>query len=163
MAIPFQVLMVPSVIVARELHLVNSRPGMIVMYWGFLLPMAMFLYQGFVKGVPRELEEAAMIDGCGQIRAFFRIVFPMLKPITATVAIINILGVFNDFTLPLIMLSSQSLKTLPLSFSVFYSSYLNEWQLIMSGLVLSIFPVLVFFLLMQRNIMDGLTAGALKG
>ena len=116
----------------------------------------MFLYQGFVKGVPRELEEAAMIDGCGQIRAFFRIVFPMLKPITATVAIINILGVFNDFTLPLIMLSSQSLKTLPLSFSVFYSSYLNEWQLIMSGLVLSIFPVLVFFLLMQRNIMDGL-------
>ena len=145
MAIPFQVLMVPSVIVARE------------------LPMAMFLYQGFVKGVPRELEEAAMIDGCGQIRAFFRIVFPMLKPITATVAIINILGVFNDFTLPLIMLSSQSLKTLPLSFSVFYSSYLNEWQLIMSGLVLSIFPVLVFFLLMQRNIMDGLTAGALKG
>lgn len=104
-----------------------------------------------------------MIDGCGQIRAFFRIVFPMLKPITATVAIINILGVFNDFTLPLIMLSSQSLKTLPLSFSVFYSSYLNEWQLIMSGLVLSIFPVLVFFLLMQRNIMDGLTAGALKG
>ena len=163
MAIPFQVLMVPSVIVARELYLVNSRPGMIVMYWGFLLPMAMFLYQGFVKGVPRELEEAAMIDGCGQIRAFFRIVFPMLKPITATVAIINILGVFNDFTLPLIMLSSQSLKTLPLSFSVFYSSYLNEWQLIMSGLVLSIFPVLVFFLLMQRNIMDGLTAGALKG
>ncbi len=163
MAIPFQVLMVPSVIVARELHLVNSRQGLIVMYWGFLLPMAMFLYQGFVKGVPRELEEAAMIDGCGQLRAFFRIVFPMLKPITATVAIINIMGVFNDFTLPLIMLSSQKMKTLPLSFSVFYSSYLNEWQLIMAGLVLSIFPVLVFFLLMQKNIMDGLTAGALKG
>lgn len=163
MAIPFQVLMVPLVIVARNLHLINSLPGIIVMYWGFLLPMAMFLYQGFIKGVPRELEEAAMIDGCGQIRAFFRIVFPMLKPITATVAIINILGVFNDFTLPLIMLSSQNLKTLPLSFSVFYGSYLNEWQLIMAGLVLSVFPVLVFFLLMQKNIMDGLTAGALKG
>lgn len=163
MAIPFQVLMVPLVIVARNLRLINSLPGIIVMYWGFLLPMAMFLYQGFIKGVPRELEEAAMIDGCGQIRAFFRIVFPMLKPITATVAIINILGVFNDFTLPLIMLSSQNLKTLPLSFSVFYGSYLNEWQLIMAGLVLSVFPVLIFFLLMQKNIMDGLTAGALKG
>lgn len=163
MAIPFQVLMVPSVIVARELHLVNSQFGLVIMYWGFLLPMAMFLYQGFVKSVPRELEEAAMIDGCGQIRAFFRIVFPMLRPITATVAIINILGVFNDFTLPLIMLSSQKTKTLPLAFSVFYGSYLNEWQLIMAALVLSIFPVLLFFLIMQKNIMDGLTAGALKG
>lgn len=163
MAIPFQVLMVPSVIVARELHLVNSQWGLVVMYWGFLLPMAMFLYQGFIKGVPRELEEAAMIDGCGQIRAFFRIVFPMLRPITATVAILNVLSVFNDFTLPLIMLSSQNVKTLPLSFSVFYGSYLNEWQLIMAALVLTIFPVLVFFLLMQKNIVAGLTAGALKG
>lgn len=163
MAIPFQVLMVPSVIVARELGLVNSQWGLVVMYWGFLLPMAMFLYQGFIKGVPRELEEAAMIDGCGQIRAFFRIVFPMLRPITATVAILNVLGVFNDFTLPLIMLSSKDVKTLPLSFSVFYGSYLNEWQLIMAALVLTIFPVLVFFLLMQKNIMSGLTTGALKG
>lgn len=104
-----------------------------------------------------------MIDGCGQIRAFFRIVFPMLRPITATVAILNVLGVFNDFTLPLIMLSSKDVKTLPLSFSVFYGSYLNEWQLIMAALVLTIFPVLVFFLLMQKNIMSGLTTGALKG
>lgn len=163
MAIPFQVLMVPAVIMARELHLVNSLTGLIVMYWGFLLPMAMFLYQGFVKGVPRELEEAALIDGCGQTRAFFRIVFPIMKPITATVAIINILGVFNDFMMPLIMLSSQNLKTLPLAFSVFYSAYLNEWQYIMAALVVAVMPMLIFFLLMQRNIMDGLTSGALKG
>lgn len=163
MAIPFQVLMVPSVIVARELKLVNSQYGLILMYWGFLLPMAMFLYQGFIKGVPRELEEAAMIDGAGQIKTFFAIVFPMLKPITATVVILNVMGVFNDFTMPLIMLSSKNTKTLPLAFSVFYGSYANEWQLIMAALVLTVVPVLIFFLLMQKNIMDGLTAGALKG
>lgn len=163
MAIPFQVLMVPSVIVARLLGLTNSQWGLVIMYWGFLLPMALFLYQGFIKGVPRELEEAAMIDGCGQIRAFFRIVFPMLKPITATVAIVNLLGVFNDFTLPLVMLSSKQVKTLPLSFSVFYGSYANEWHLIMSALLITVLPVLVFFLIMQKHIMGGLTAGALKG
>lgn len=163
MAIPFQVLMVPSVIVATKLGVMNSLPGIVLIYWGFLLPMAMFLYQGFIKGVPRELEEAALIDGCGQIRTFFRIVFPLLKPITATVAIINIMGVFNDFSLPLVMLSRKELKTLPLSFSVFYSSYLNDWALILAALLLTVVPVLLFFLIMQRHIMSGLTSGAIKG
>ena len=163
LALPQQVAMVPMVLWLQKLGLGGSLLGVCLVYIAANAAYGVFFFSGFVATVPITLEEAAMIDGCGQIRAFFRIVFPMLKPITATVAIINILGVFNDFTLPLIMLSSQSLKTLPLSFSVFYSSYLNEWQLIMSGLVLSIFPVLVFFLLMQRNIMDGLTAGALKG
>lgn len=162
MAIPFQVLMVPVVIVARNLHIVNTLHGMIIMYWGFLLPMAMFLYCGFIKGVPRDLEEAAMIDGCGQFRAFFYVVFPILKPITATVAIINVLGVFNDFMLPLIMINSEKLKTIQLSMSVFYGTYLNRWDLIMAALVLSILPALIFFLLFQKQIIKGM-ADAVKG
>lgn len=163
MAIPFQVLMVPVVIVARSLHIVNTLYGMIFMYWGFLLPMAVFLYCGFIKGVPKDLEEAAMIDGCGQFRAFFYVVFPILKPITATVAIINILGVFNDFMLPLIMINSERLKTIQLSMSVFYGTYLNRWDLIMPALVLSILPALVFFLLFQKQIIKGMADGAVKG
>ncbi len=163
MAIPFQVLMVPVVIVAREMHIVNTMQGMIFMYWGFLLPMALFLYCGFIKGVPRDLEEAAMIDGCGQFRAFFYVVFPILKPITATVAIINILGVFNDFMLPLVMISSEKLKTIQLSMSVFYGTYVNRWDLIMAALVLSILPALVFFLLFQKQIIKGMADGAVKG
>lgn len=163
MAIPFQVLMVPIVIVARNLHIVNTLHGMIIMYWGFLLPMAMFLYCGFIKGVPRDLEEAAMIDGCGQFRAFFYVVFPILKPITATVAIINVLGVFNDFMLPLIMINSEKLKTIQLSMSVFYGTYLNRWDLIMAALVLSILPALIFFLLFQKQIIKGMADGAVKG
>lgn len=163
MAIPFQVLMVPIVIVARNLHIVNTLHGMIIMYWGFLLPMAMFLYCGFIKGVPRDLEEAAMIDGCGQFRAFFYVVFPILKPITATVAIINVLGVFNDFMLPLIMINSEKLKTIQLSMSVFYGTYLNRWDLIMAALMLSILPALIFFLLFQKQIIKGMADGAVKG
>lgn len=163
MAIPFQVLMVPIVIVARNLHIVNTLYGMVIMYWGFLLPMAMFLYCGFIKGVSRELEEAALIDGCGQFQAFFYVVFPILKPITATVAIINMLGVFNDFMLPLIMINSEKLKTIQLSMSVFYGTYLNRWDLIMAALVLSILPALIFFLLFQKQIIKGMADGAVKG
>jgi len=132
MAVPFQALMVPSVIIAKTLGLTNQLFGVVIMYWGFLLPMAVFLYQGFIRGVPHELEEAARIDGCGQTRTFFRIVFPLLKPISATVAIINVLAVFNDFTIPLIMLSSKDNKTIPLALSVFYGNYINEWNLILS-------------------------------
>jgi raffinose/stachyose/melibiose transport system permease protein len=155
--------MVPSVIVAKSLHIVNTTYGLVIMYWGFMLPMAIFLYQGFIKSVPRELEEAAMIDGCGQIYAFFKIVFPMLMPITSTIAIINVLGVFNDFLLPLIMLSSDDVKTIPLSLSIFFSNYTAEWNLIMAALALSIIPGLVFFLLMQKKIIGGLAEGAIKG
>lgn len=163
MAIPFQVLMVPIVIVARDLHIVNTLYGMIFMYWGFLMPMALFLYCGFIKGVPRDLEEAALIDGCGQFAAFFYVVFPILKPITATVAIINVLGVFNDFMLPLIMINSERKKTIQLSMSVFYGTYVNRWDLIMAALVLSVLPALIFFLIFQKQIIRGMADGAVKG
>ena len=133
------------------------------MYWGLLLPIAMFLYHGFIKGVPRELEEASRIDGCGKIKSFFYIVFPMLKPITTTIVIINILNVFNDFTLPLIMLSSNKTRTIPLAFSVFFGAYMNQWHLILAALTIIIIPTLIFFLFMQRHIMSGLTEGAIKG
>lgn len=162
-AIPFQALMVPLVIVAKTLHLVDNIWGLILIYWGLLLPMSMFLYQGFIKNVPRELEEAALIDGCSPFRAFFSVVFPILKPITVTVVILNCLGVFNDFTLPLILLVSKANRTIPLSISVFFDSYANQWNYIMASLTLVIVPVLVAFLFLQKQIMKGMIDGALKG
>lgn len=163
MAIPFQALMVPLVIVAKNLGLINKPYGLIVMYWGFLLPLAMFLYHGFIKSLPRELEEAAQIDGCGQISMFFKIVFPLLKPITTTVIIINTLNVFNDFSLPLIMLSSNNTRTIPLAMSVFNGAYLGQWNLSFAALTITLVPILIFFLFAQRYIMQGLTDGAVKG
>lgn len=163
MAIPFQALMVPLVIVARELKLMNKPLGMVPVYWGFLLPMSTFLYQAYIKSVPREVEEAAIIDGCAPIPLFFLIVFPVIKPITVSVIILNFLAVFNDFTLPLIMLTSRDTRTIPLSLSTFFGSYLTEWHLVMASLTITIVPLLALFLFLQKHIIKGMADGALKG
>lgn len=163
MAIPFQALMVPLVIVARELKLMNKPWGMIIIYWGFLLPMSTFLYQGYIKSVPREMEEAARIDGCAPIPLFFLIVFPVIKPITVSIIILTFLGVFNDFTLPLIMLTTRATRTIPMAVSTFFGSYLTEWHLVMASLTITIVPLLVFFLFMQKHIIKGMADGAIKG
>lgn len=163
MAIPFQALMVPLVIVARELKLMYKPWGMVIIYWGFMLPMSTFLYQGFIKSVPREMEEAARIDGCAPIPLFFLIVFPVIKPITVSIIILSFLGVFNDFTLPLIMLTTRATRTIPMAVSTFFGSYLTEWHLVMASLTITIVPLLVFFLFMQKHIIKGMADGAIKG
>lgn len=163
MAIPFQALMVPLVLVAKQLGFINTPWGLIVIYWGFLLPMSTFLYRGFIKSVPREMEEAARIDGCAAIPLFFRIVFPVIKPITISIIILNLLGVFNDFTLPLIMLTTKRTRTIPLAVSTFFGAYLSEWNLIMAALAITIIPLLIFFLAMQKHIIKGMADGAIKG
>lgn len=163
MAIPFQALMVPLVIVAKRFGLINSPWGLVVIYWGFLMPMSTFLYQGYIKSVPKEMEEAARIDGCAAIPLFFRIVFPIIKPITVSIIILNLLGVFNDFTLPLIMLTTKSTRTIPLAVSTFFGAYLTEWQLVMAALTITIVPLLLFFLFMQKHIIKGMADGAMKG
>ncbi len=163
MTIPFQALMIPLVIIAGHLGLTNSLPGLILIYIGFSLPLAIFLYRGAIQSIPRELEEAAMIDGCGPIRCFFLIVFPLIRPMTATIVILDALAVFNDFSLPMILISAREMRTIPLAISSFFGTYLSDWNLIMAALTISIVPVLVFFLTFQKNIMSGLAEGALKG
>jgi len=163
LVIPFQTMMVPLVKVAKDFHLMDSLYGIIVMYWGFGIPLALFLYHGFIKGIPRELEEAAHIDGSGTFGVFFRILMPLLKPITTTISILHSLWIWNDFLLPLITLSSPKNKTIPLAASVYFGQYTNEWHLAMAALTMAIVPVIVFFLFMQRYIIQGITAGAVKG
>ncbi|WP_338080677.1 carbohydrate ABC transporter permease [Cohnella luojiensis] len=161
--IPFQTMMIPLVKVAKDLNIINTIHGIIIMYWGFGIPLALFLYHGFIKAVPKELEEAASIDGSGPAGIFFRILLPLLKPITSTIAILHSLWIWNDFLLPLITLSSVENKTIPLAASVYFGQYTNEWHLAMAALTLAILPIMLFFLFMQRYIIQGITAGAVKG
>ncbi|MBJ6360629.1 carbohydrate ABC transporter permease [Paenibacillus sp. MAHUQ-46] len=163
MVLPFQTLMIPLVKVAKELMLIDSLYGLIIIYCGFGVPLALFLYHGFIKSVPRELEEAAQIDGSGTFGVYFRILLPLMKPITSTIAILHTLWIWNDFLLPLITLTSAKNKTIPLASSIYFGEYNNEWGLAMAALSYAIIPMVVFFLLMQKYIIEGITTGAVKG
>jgi raffinose/stachyose/melibiose transport system permease protein len=159
LVIPFQIIMVPIVVLATDLNL-TSIWGIIPMYWGLGCPLAVFMYHGFVKGVPRELEESAAIDGAGQFYTFFRIVLPLLQPITATIAILDALWIWNDFLLPLVIVRKG---TLQLEQMQFYGMFLREYGPAAASLVLSASPIIAFYLVLQKYIVKGIAAGAVKG
>ncbi|WP_078378837.1 carbohydrate ABC transporter permease [Sutcliffiella halmapala] len=162
MVIPFQTVMIPLMKLGGTLGLINSIPGIVIMYFGFGVPLSLFLYHGFVKTVPLEIEEAARIDGCSQFGVFWRIVFPLLKPITVTVIILNTLWIWNDYLLPLLVLQSAELRTIPLATSSFFAQYTKQWDMGLAALVLGISPVIIFFLFLQRHIIKGIAAGSVK-
>ncbi|GAB6090780.1 carbohydrate ABC transporter permease [Spirochaeta dissipatitropha] len=163
MLIPFHGIMIPLYQVARMLRISNSLWGMMFIYSGLGVGMAIFMYHGFVKSIPRDLEDAAMIDGCSQFGIFIRVVFPLLKPITATVFIMNVLWMWNDFLLPLIMLRDSRNYTLLLSTNMLFGQYASEWPAILSALILAVIPVLILYALLQKQIVKGIINGALKG
>jgi raffinose/stachyose/melibiose transport system permease protein len=162
MVIPFQSIMIPLVKVAGNLNLLNSIWGIVIMYLGFGSGMTIFLYHGFIKGIPVELEEAAIIDGCSRLGVFWRIVFPLLKPITVTVVILNSLWIWNDFLLPSLVLQDPELRTIPLATFFFFGQYTKQWDLALAALVISIIPLLIFFFAMQKHIVKGITCGSIK-
>ncbi|HWQ97691.1 MAG TPA: carbohydrate ABC transporter permease [Clostridia bacterium] len=163
MLIPFSSIMIPLYKVVLALDIKNSLFGLCFVYAGLGVSMAIFLYHGFVKGIPKELEEAAAIDGCTPLQTFFRIVFPMLKPVTATICITNVLWIWNDFLLPLIILSDNKKYTLLLSTNTLFGQYSSDWSAILSALVIAALPVIVFYALLQKQILKGITDGAMKG
>ena len=163
MLIPFSSIMIPLYKVVLVLDIKNSLFGLCFVYAGLGVSMAIFLYHGFVKGIPKELEEAAAIDGCTPLQTFFRIVFPMLKPVTATICITNVLWIWNDFLLPLIILSDNKKYTLLLSTNTLFGQYSSDWSAILSALVIAALPVIVFYALLQKQILKGITDGAMKG
>ncbi|RXJ00369.1 carbohydrate ABC transporter permease [Anaerobacillus alkaliphilus] len=162
MVIPFQSIMIPLIRVTSNLGLLNSIYGIVIMYLGFGSGLAIFLYHGFIKSIPKELEEAAIIDGCSPFGVFWRIVFPLLKPITVTIVILNSLWIWNDFLLPLLVLQDVSLRTIPLATFYFFGEYTKQWDLALAALVLGIVPLLIFFFLMQKHIIKGITSGSIK-
>ncbi len=164
MMVPFQSFMITLVVIARRMHLTNSIVGLGVIYWGLGIPMALFLYQGFAKTIPYELEESALMDGCSQVRLFLQILFPLLRSVTASVIVVNAMWIWNDFLLPLLIIGgSKEHKTLQLAAYSFMGQYKSEWQNIMAAAILIIVPALVIYLIFQKNIIKGLVAGAVKG
>jgi raffinose/stachyose/melibiose transport system permease protein len=168
MIIPFQTIMMPLMQVmgwARDtmhIPMLNSLGGLIYMNVGFGASMAVFLYHGFVKSIPVSLEEAATIDGCNKFGVFWKIVFPMLKPTTVTVMILDVIWIWNDYLLPSLVLSSEARRTIPLSTASFFGQFTIEWNLSMAGLLLTIIPVIIFYLSAQKYIVKGVAAGAVK-
>ncbi|WP_038073637.1 carbohydrate ABC transporter permease [Treponema sp. C6A8] len=164
MMVPFQSFMITLVVIARKLGMTNSLPGLGIIYWGLGTPMAIFLYQGFTKTIPYELEEAAIIEGCTGLPLFFKVIFPLLKSVTASVIVVNVMWIWNDFLLPLLIIGgSKSSKTLQLAAYSFMGQYKSEWQNIMAAAILIIIPALVIYLIFQKHIIKGLVAGAVKG
>jgi raffinose/stachyose/melibiose transport system permease protein len=164
MVIPFQSIMIPLVKMASSMGLMNSRWGLIIAYFGFGIPLSVFLFHGFVKSVPREIEEAAVVDGCTPYGVFWKIVFPLLKPMAVTILILNSLWIWNDFLLPFLILGgSPELRTIPLSTYSLFGQYTKQWDLAMAALVLGVAPIIVFFLTMQKHVVEGIAAGSVKG
>lgn len=163
MIVPFQMIMFSMVSVCSRLGL-NSVLGIIPVYLGFGSGMSVFLFTGFIRGLPHEIEEAAMIDGCGPLRTFFTVVFPMLKPTSITVAILNAMWIWNDFLLPYLLLGTQN-KTLSVAIRIAtqgaYGSI--DWGGFMAMLVLAIIPIVIFYLFCQKYIIKGVIDGAVKG
>ena len=164
MIIPFQAIMIPLVsIYGAGLSILNHRLTLVFMHTGFAMSMSVFIYQGFIKsGIPISLEEAAYLDGASKVKTFFAVVFPLLKPTTATLVILNVLAFWTDYLLPSLVLGRKELYTLPLSTYAFYGTYSADYGVIMAALVLTVAPLLILYLFLQRHIIDGVVAGAVK-
>lgn len=162
MIIPFQAIMIPLVKIYGSIGFLDSKWALIYMYIGFGSPLAVFIYHGFVKSIPAELEEAALMDGCTRTQTFFRIVFPVLTPTTVTIAILNVLWIWNDFLLPSLVLIAPEERTLPLSTFYFFGTYTVDYGPLMAGLMLTILPVLIVYLFAQKYIIQGVMQGSIK-
>lgn len=164
MVIPFQMVMFPTVVIADRLGLANPL-GMVVLYVGFGSGLSVFMFSGFIKAIPLEIEEAATMDGCSPLGTFFRVVMPMLKPTAITVAILNAMWVWNDYLLPYLVVGlSTPYRTIPVVIQQFIGSQGDrDLGAMMAMLVLAIIPIVIFYAATQKHIVEGVAAGAVKG
>jgi raffinose/stachyose/melibiose transport system permease protein len=170
MIIPFQVVMLPLISTFRDvgkfigIPMLQSVPGIVFAYLGFGGAMTVFILVGFIKGIPYDLEEAASIDGCTPEQVFFKVIFPLLTPVITTVTILNGMWIWNDYLLPSMMLGQNgAVKTLPVAVQAFVGSYVKQWNLILTAALLAIVPMIILFLIAQKQIMEGMIEGAVKG
>ena len=161
--IPFQLSMIPLYKLLKFLHLINTHQGVIMIFIAMTIPLSIFLYTGFLKGVPRELEDAALIDGCGPFGTFFKIIFPLMKPVTSSVIITNSLSIWNDFLVPLLFLQERTSRTIPMAIFTFTGQYNNNWNMIFAAILLGTLPLIITFLILQKHFIKGIVGGAVKG
>lgn len=149
--------------VLRVLHLYNTLPGTILTFVALIMPLSVFLYYGFISGIPKELDEAAIVDGAGAMRIFIQVIFPLLKPATVTVIMINFLNVWNDFQIPLYTLPDPDKAVIVQKVYNFFGTYTASWNLVSVTIIFAILPILIVYLFGQKYIISGMTAGSVKG
>lgn len=149
--------------VLQALELVNTRLGIILVYAAINIPLSLFLSYGFISTIPREIDEAAVIDGCGPIKLFVKIILPLLKPIISTLFVLNFMAVWNDFTMPLYYLNNSTKWPMTLAVYNFFGAFENSWNLVSADIILTLLPVLIVFILGQKYIVGGVAAGSVKG
>ncbi len=164
MLIPFQTIMITLLKAMNVIHLSGSKVGLGIQYWGFGIPMATFIYFNFLKTIPKEIDESAKIDGASTFRTYLFVIFPLLKSVTFTVIVLDVMWIWNDFLLPLLMVNSgNETKTLVLAAYTFVGSMNTKWHYAMTGMALAVVPSIIIFIFLQRYIVEGVVAGAVKG
>lgn len=166
MIVPFQAVMIPLVqwmgkMKVGPFNMLGTHYGLIFMYLGFGASMSIFLYHGFIKGIPEEIEEAAIIDGCSKWQVYTKVVLPLLKPTTVTVAVLNSIWIWNDFLLPFLTVNGK-LNTIPLAMNNFFGAFSKQWELAMAALILAIIPIVIFYFFVQKHIIAGIVQGSIK-
>ncbi|WP_271813663.1 carbohydrate ABC transporter permease [Clostridium beijerinckii] len=166
MIVPFQAVMIPLMQWMRvfqfgPFQMLGTHYGLIFMYIGFGVSMSIFLYHGFIKGIPEEVEEAAIIDGCNRWQTYIKIVLPLLKPTTVTVAVLNSIWIWNDFLLPFLTVNGK-VNTIPLAMNNFFGAFSKQWELAMAALILAIIPIIIFYFFVQKHIIAGIVQGSIK-
>lgn len=160
--IPVRLAIVPLFIMMRDLRLLDTLWSLILVYVASGMPFTIFLLVNFFRHIPRDLEDAAVLDGAGPFQVYYQIMLPLVRPALATVGLFHFLNVWNDFFFPLIFIRSEELRTVPLGVSTFFGEYTNDWALLFAALSISIVPVIVVYLLASKQFISGLTAGAIK-
>jgi len=165
LAIPLQLILVPVYLMFSRLNLTNSLPALAAMYVTISLPFSIFVLTGFFRSLPRELEEAAVLDGASEHQLFWRVMLPLVRPGLVTISIFNFLSIWNEYTLALFLLSDAEKMTVPVGLYNLKTSqgYVGDWVSMFAGLVIVLLPTVLVFLVLQRRIMGGMTLGALKG
>jgi raffinose/stachyose/melibiose transport system permease protein len=163
MIFPVQTITIPVYIIYKNIHFLNTFYGMIILYAAIGLPMVVFMMTSFMKTIPIQISESAMIDGASHFTIYLKLIVPLLKPVISTLVVISGLSIWNDFYLPQIMLTSTKMKTMPLKVYDFFGQYTSDWTLICTCIIYVIVPIIILYCIMQKNIISGIAAGAVKG
>lgn len=161
--IPFQVVLIPLFKIIVNLNLYNTMTGVFLIYTAMGIPFAFFLYTGYLRSIPKDIEESAYIDGCSYYRIFWIIILPLTLPATATIIIFNVIYVWNDFFIPLVFLTDKGLRPLQLAIYSLVGEFTTEWNILFASMTMATIPVIVFYIFLQRYFISGLTSGAVKG
>lgn len=159
--VPFQGIMIPLISIFGKIDMLN-RVGLVFMYLGLATSMAIFLYYGALRGIPKSLDEAALIDGASPFKIFIKVIFPLLKPTTMTVIVLNSLWFWNDYLLPSLVINKKGMYTIPLKMFYFFGEFNKQWHLALAALVIVIVPIIILFIALQKHVVKGIAEGAVK-